>query len=69
MVSSVRERLAGLGWHRKQIVFERYGLRLAAVEASPLPARRIRFSSRQWKRPNFLFFSLWLRFAANVPAI
>jgi ferredoxin-NADP reductase len=24
MVSSVRERLAGFGWHRKQIVFERY---------------------------------------------
>jgi ferredoxin-NADP reductase len=24
MVSSVRERLTGLGWHRKQIVFERY---------------------------------------------
>jgi ferredoxin-NADP reductase len=24
MVSGVRERLAGLGWHRKQIVFERY---------------------------------------------
>jgi ferredoxin-NADP reductase len=24
MVSSVRERLSGLGWHRKQIVFERY---------------------------------------------
>jgi len=24
MVSSVRERLSGLGWHKKQIVFERY---------------------------------------------
>ncbi len=24
MVAGVRERLAGLGWHRKQIVFERY---------------------------------------------
>ena len=24
MVSSVRERLSGFGWHRKQIVFERY---------------------------------------------
>ena len=24
MVSAVRERLKGLGWHRKQIVFERY---------------------------------------------
>ena len=24
MVSAVRERLAGFGWHRKQIVFERY---------------------------------------------
>jgi len=24
MVASVRERLAGFGWHRKQIVFERY---------------------------------------------
>ena len=24
MVSSVRERLAGFGWHRKQMVFERY---------------------------------------------
>ena len=24
MVSSVREMLAGYGWHRKQIVFERY---------------------------------------------
>lgn len=24
MVSSVRERLAGFGWHKKQIVFERY---------------------------------------------
>ena len=24
MVSSVRESLAGFGWHRKQIVFERY---------------------------------------------
>ncbi|MDR3751251.1 MAG: oxidoreductase, partial [Terracidiphilus sp.] len=24
MVASVRERLAGYGWHRKQIVFERY---------------------------------------------
>ena len=24
MVSSVRERLAGLGWHKKQILFERY---------------------------------------------
>jgi len=24
MVSGVRERLSGFGWHRKQIVFERY---------------------------------------------
>jgi len=24
MVSAARERLAGYGWHRKQIVFERY---------------------------------------------
>jgi len=24
MVSSVRETLAGFGWHKKQIVFERY---------------------------------------------
>jgi ferredoxin-NADP reductase len=24
MVASVRERLASFGWHRKQIVFERY---------------------------------------------
>jgi hypothetical protein len=24
MVAGVRERLAGFGWHRKQIVFERY---------------------------------------------
>jgi hypothetical protein len=24
MVSGVRDRLAGYGWHRKQIVFERY---------------------------------------------
>jgi ferredoxin-NADP reductase len=24
MVSGVRERLKGFGWHRKQIVFERY---------------------------------------------
>jgi len=24
MVSAVRERLTSLGWHRKQIVFERY---------------------------------------------
>ena len=24
MVSSVRERLIGFGWHKKQIVFERY---------------------------------------------
>jgi ferredoxin-NADP reductase len=24
MVSGVRELLTGLGWHRKQIVFERY---------------------------------------------
>jgi hypothetical protein len=24
MVASVRDRLAGFGWHRKQIVFERY---------------------------------------------
>jgi hypothetical protein len=24
MVSSVREKLASYGWHRKQIIFERY---------------------------------------------
>jgi ferredoxin-NADP reductase len=24
MVSGLRDRLAGFGWHRKQIVFERY---------------------------------------------
>jgi hypothetical protein len=24
MIASVRERLASYGWHRKQIVFERY---------------------------------------------
>jgi ferredoxin-NADP reductase len=24
MVSSVRERLAAFGWHKKQVVFERY---------------------------------------------
>jgi ferredoxin-NADP reductase len=24
MVSAVRERLAAFGWHKKQIVFERY---------------------------------------------
>jgi ferredoxin-NADP reductase len=24
MVSSVRERLASFGWHKKQVVFERY---------------------------------------------
>jgi ferredoxin-NADP reductase len=24
MITSVRERLKGLGWHRKQIIFERY---------------------------------------------
>jgi len=24
MVSAVRERLTGYGWHKKQIIFERY---------------------------------------------